>query len=192
MATAESVKGKIQGLIDSANAKTGNADADLTAAVDALIAGFGQGSDGSMELLYETAFTLEESQVGVMQTDVVTINTGFASGDSKSLYCITIECVNDTEEDVSFNHFKARIQFYLLEGGKYISCQRDSGICYSSQYNVYGANYGLFANSGTNYAETIVLRHTAHTTFGTAPSGDYRFRVYKMTPAFFGLEGISL
>lgn len=43
MATAESVKGKIQGLIASANAKTGNADADLTTAVEALIEGFGQG-----------------------------------------------------------------------------------------------------------------------------------------------------
>ena len=43
MATAESVKGKIQGLIDSANAATGNTDADLSTAVGSLIAGFEQG-----------------------------------------------------------------------------------------------------------------------------------------------------
>lgn len=43
MATAESVKGKIQGLIDSANAATGNTDADLSTAVGSLIVGFGQG-----------------------------------------------------------------------------------------------------------------------------------------------------
>lgn len=43
MVTAESVKAKLQGLIDTANATTGNADADLTAAVNALVAGFGQG-----------------------------------------------------------------------------------------------------------------------------------------------------
>lgn len=49
MATAESVKGKIQGLIDSANAATGNADADLSAAVGSLIAGFGQGGGSGME-----------------------------------------------------------------------------------------------------------------------------------------------
>lgn len=51
MATAESVKGKIQGLIDSANTATGNTDADLSTAVGSLIAGFGQGgsSSGGME-----------------------------------------------------------------------------------------------------------------------------------------------
>ena len=49
MATAESVKGKIQGLIDSANAATGNTDADLSTAVGALVAGFGQGGGSSME-----------------------------------------------------------------------------------------------------------------------------------------------
>lgn len=43
MATADSVKTKIQGLIASANAKTGNTDADLTTAVNTLIDGFGQG-----------------------------------------------------------------------------------------------------------------------------------------------------
>lgn len=49
MATAESVKAKLQGLIGLANTTTGKADTDLTAAVNALIAGFGQGgsSDGA-------------------------------------------------------------------------------------------------------------------------------------------------
>lgn len=43
MATADSVKVKIQGLIDSANAKTGGNDTTLTGAVSTLIAGFGSG-----------------------------------------------------------------------------------------------------------------------------------------------------
>lgn len=43
MATAESVKGKIQGLISQANEATGKTDADLTTAIGSLIAGFGQG-----------------------------------------------------------------------------------------------------------------------------------------------------
>ena len=47
MATADSVKAKMQGLIDSANAKTGGNDTTLTAAVNALIAGFGSGGGGS-------------------------------------------------------------------------------------------------------------------------------------------------
>ena len=46
MATADSVKNKIQGLINTANATTGKADTDLTSAVGALIAGFGQGGSG--------------------------------------------------------------------------------------------------------------------------------------------------
>ena len=46
MATADSVKAKMQGLIDSANAKTGASDATLTAAVNTLIAGFGSGGGG--------------------------------------------------------------------------------------------------------------------------------------------------
>lgn len=45
MATAESVKNKLQGLIDTANETTGETAADLTTAVATLVAGFGKGSD---------------------------------------------------------------------------------------------------------------------------------------------------
>lgn len=51
MATADSVKAKMQGLIDSANAKTGASDATLTAAVNTLIAGFGSGESEDTDLL---------------------------------------------------------------------------------------------------------------------------------------------
>ena len=40
MATADSVKTKIQGLISKANAKTGRSDADMTNAVNALVSGY--------------------------------------------------------------------------------------------------------------------------------------------------------
>lgn len=50
MATAESVKAKIQNLIATANEATGNADADLTAAVNSLIAGFGTGGGGGAKV----------------------------------------------------------------------------------------------------------------------------------------------
>lgn len=40
MATADSVKAKIQGLISKANAKTGRSDADMTNAVNALVNGY--------------------------------------------------------------------------------------------------------------------------------------------------------
>lgn len=60
MATAESVKEKIRGLIDSANAATGNSDADLTAAVGALIAGFEKGGPGGSGGIYMAKVTLSE------------------------------------------------------------------------------------------------------------------------------------
>jgi hypothetical protein len=46
MVTADGVKAKIQGLIDAANAITGNDDTSLTAAVNTLIAGFESGAKG--------------------------------------------------------------------------------------------------------------------------------------------------
>lgn len=46
MATAESVKAKIQSLIAKANTATGRADEDMTSAVNALVSGYGGGSSG--------------------------------------------------------------------------------------------------------------------------------------------------
>lgn len=58
MVTAESVKAKLQGLISLANATTGKTDTDLTAAVNALIAGFGQGgSSGGASGIYMAKIT---------------------------------------------------------------------------------------------------------------------------------------
>lgn len=53
MVTADSVKAKLQGLIAKANEVTGNTDADLTTAVNALVAGFGQGGGGLPEGIIE-------------------------------------------------------------------------------------------------------------------------------------------
>lgn len=44
MSTPDTVKAQIQALIASANAATGNADADLTTAVESLVAGYGAAS----------------------------------------------------------------------------------------------------------------------------------------------------
>ena len=62
MATADSVKAKLQNLIGQANAATGNTDADLTAAVSALIAGFGQGGgDGKLTIVSGTFTPAEDT-----------------------------------------------------------------------------------------------------------------------------------
>ena len=66
MATAQSVKAKIQGLIASANTKTGNTDENLTAAVNALMAGFGQESGGgSVALLHRAEVTEPVSMISI-------------------------------------------------------------------------------------------------------------------------------
>lgn len=46
MATVQSVKAKLQGLIDKSNATTGKNDADLTTAVNTLVEGYGKGGSG--------------------------------------------------------------------------------------------------------------------------------------------------
>lgn len=51
MATADSVKTKLQGLIDTANATTGKEDATLTAAVSSLVDGFGSGGGNAEAFL---------------------------------------------------------------------------------------------------------------------------------------------
>lgn len=67
MATADSVKAKMQGLIDTANAKTGGNDTTLTGAVNALIAGFGQGggSSGGASGIYMAKITPETDSLSI-------------------------------------------------------------------------------------------------------------------------------
>lgn len=59
MATADSVKAKLQGLLDAANAATGNSDATLAAAVNTLIDGYGKGGgdDSVLDSLIDRSIT---------------------------------------------------------------------------------------------------------------------------------------
>ncbi len=64
MATAESVKAKIRGLIDAANTATGSTDADLTTAVSTLVDGYGKGSgEDALEKLLDKSITEVSSNV---------------------------------------------------------------------------------------------------------------------------------
>lgn len=72
MATAEGIKAKLQGLIESANAATGNTDADLTAAVNSLILGYGPGKT-SGEYIFErlpTMFDCHKNYQGWISTSI--------------------------------------------------------------------------------------------------------------------------
>lgn len=54
MATADSIKAKLQSLIAQSNAATGNTDGDLTAAIAALIAGYGSGGGNAVQIGQES------------------------------------------------------------------------------------------------------------------------------------------
>ena len=76
MATAESVKAKLQSLIDTANDVTGNDDTNLTDAVNALVGGFGGESESFPQKFYETDFVMDSS---VTANGVIcTIETGLS------------------------------------------------------------------------------------------------------------------
>lgn len=79
MATADSVKAKMQGLIDSANAKTGGNDTTLTAAVNALIAGFGSGGGGT-GLAYDMGEFVPEADTTAGVNTYISHNLGEKPG----------------------------------------------------------------------------------------------------------------
>ena len=58
MVTADSVKAKLQSLIDLANGATGGTDADLATAIATLIAGFGSGDTEVLKKLIERTMVL--------------------------------------------------------------------------------------------------------------------------------------
>lgn len=78
MATADSVKNKIRGLIDAANAVTGNTDTDLTTAVESLVAGYGQGDglDYAVDLLAGTLVEINDPLITNLRSYAFYYNSG--------------------------------------------------------------------------------------------------------------------
>ena len=69
MATLESVKSKLQGIIDSVNEVTGGNDTNITSAVNTLAEGFGQGgTDRSAELINGDITEFENADVTNVRT----------------------------------------------------------------------------------------------------------------------------
>lgn len=204
MATADSVKVKIQGLIDQSNATTGNTDADLTTAVGALIAGFGQGGGDVAELVFETTFSVAESLTTASKTTVATISTGLSAdtfnGHGNDHYFLVLQCTEDTDEDFSYSHFKGRTQ--LIVGSDTASGYMSVGTinCGYAWFDdtsgtlkgIYGAAFGLFASEAGRYLATIFLQSTANpTNWGVVCSGNYSLKLYRLNIAAFGVEGIG-
>lgn len=110
MATADSVKAKIQGLIATANAKTGKSDTELTSAVNHLAEGYGSGSGGGSGIIDVTELPTEN----IDENAVYRVN-GYAMA---NVYC----CFGDTpssilsfEETVKESNPYATVYYFVVD-----------------------------------------------------------------------------
>lgn len=80
MATADSVKEKIQNLINTANEATDGSAEDLTTAIDALVTGYGQSGENFPLKIYETDFAVDDDFIDTGREGVIcTISTGMSN-----------------------------------------------------------------------------------------------------------------
>lgn len=149
------------------------------------------GGSEAMELVYESEFTIDETNLTSTAVVVATFDTGlsYKAGDG---FWVVIECVNDTDEDTSYNHIRARTQNPIIVHGGYTQVQGSSGHIYSDLYKQYGRANGLWVSAFGMYGASITIStQYAGDSFGAAPSGDYSLKLYKFNNDFFGLEGVS-
>lgn len=111
MATFNSLKTKIQGLIDKSNAKTGNSDTDLTSAVDTLIAGFGQGGSSLPE--YDGTVIIEREAIARKFKEVLTIPESVKSLSVGEAIEYPVEFYGSITMDITINVKGNAIRFYV-------------------------------------------------------------------------------
>ena len=146
MATADTVKNQLQALIDSANAKTGKADGDLTAAVGSLMEGYGIGSDPVLTELTITEngeYTPGEGVDGfskVLANVAVSGGSGVETGEltttTSNYYSFTIPVSSKKSHIVIYPkvfedeaHNSGRISYWLVvEGYAQIEIRKGGGI----------------------------------------------------------------
>lgn len=193
---------RLAALRDKADAVTGESSATLAGAVDALIAGFGSGGGTggeAAELIFETSFSIPETLYNASKTTVATIETGipqesFALGE---VYYLVINCVNDTDEDFSYPHFKERTMTICDTGSVYMQPGTISGNCFyyktdGTLSNTYGTEYGLYAYEAgkhLSYIKLIANCPSTLTVWGQVCSGDYELKLFRLNNDYFGVEG---
>lgn len=186
---------KLTAIANAIRSKTGKSDALTLEQMPGEIEGIQTGGGGA-ELIYETTFSLAESQIDVGNVTIAVISTGLTEADWAGTHSlrVVIECINDTEEDWSAAHWIASV-------GE-IGCSDGYDTHFSPPYHIrdlgkgkgpgfgYFFQAGAFVKSATKWAETITINtNSAYKGgWGFVPSGDYSVRIYRDSYTAYGLE----
>lgn len=193
---------KLTAIADAIRGKTGKTDPLTLDGMATAIAGIQAGGGGSeaVELLYETTFSVAESISTSTKTVLATVETGLTKNEfsNGTLGIVVIECTNDTETDMSFSHFRERIQTIAGGDGGYVSTSSQGGITYfyradtNREWAQAGVNAGVVISSVDRYAAELTVQAVGNgNSGGYAVAGDYSLKLYKVNIGFFGLEGLN-
>ena len=196
MATAESVKAKIQGLIDTANEATGNTDTDLTTAVGSLVAGYGAGSSGGVKCV-DVDITVEASTTAAVTYTVADQSFKSAienqtkwsvfNGGELYLYKITPKEYTSEATGNTTRVFKNAVgiigghtNYILIHHNKHSF--GNSGSLQSSNYGIY-PNGSIACSSATdgvaNFNLTFSVRHDSSGNYEVR-AGTYNIQIWYM------------
>lgn len=192
-----SVNSKMTAIADAIRSKTGGTAALTLDQMAEAITGLetvGSGAE-TMNLVYETGFSLAESQKTVGKADVVTVSTGLTADDWDNQFdaLVVIRCVNDTDADTSYTHFVARTQMIHYDQGYGERVNESSGTVYTTNsYVMTGYPAGMYVSKVGSWLSSVTLGvNTAYAGYGFAPSGDYSLKIYLLNGSAVGLGDLS-
>lgn len=136
MATADGVKTKIQGLIDSANAVTGQTDADMSSAVATLIAGYGSSGGDSGAVFYTGTYMTEERVL----EDIVFSTPG---GVSHFVMFLFDEQRTDTGMAYAVAYIGSKGGRIIGAGSSNAGSGVNAAVCYANAETTNGYYYGV-------------------------------------------------
>lgn len=154
------------------------------------------GGGGGPELLFETTFSVAESQIDVGNVTIATIQTGLTKADwGDCCECaVVIECINDTELDFSKRHWVASVgrvycsETYALTVGSPYHFSKSETQLFAPYY--YEAGAFVNKKTTTKWLEKLTINTNSayYSAWGIVPSGDYKVKIFKCPPQLFGLE----
>ena len=153
MSTAETVKAQMQGLIDSANAKTGGNDTTLTSAVNTLIAGFGQvgGSSDGTSGIYMAKITPESD------AEKITVNHNLGTTDIL-FAAILVETLGDIVP--AFNGTLAKFYAKSDIPFRITSAMNNDSFNNGVYYNTKTANANNSSVTARDYIDNVIDENT--------------------------------